>query len=186
MTDPIRQAYKGYTKKVQTVIVNDKLPGAVILIASILLCGVICLFSSCGMKPARADIIDLDIIAQIESSNNPMAYNSRTQAVGLYQITPICLKEFNQFFYADETGELEHPVIEKELFDQSINKMIAKWYLNKRIPQMLAHYGKEINTRNCIIAYNAGIRAVVRGYCPKETKNYLLRYAKLSEKKGKS
>ncbi|HNX03586.1 MAG TPA: HNH endonuclease [Candidatus Cloacimonas sp.] len=34
--------------------------------------------------------------------------------------------------------------------------------------------------------WNAGIRAVVKGYCPKETKNYLLRYAKLAEKKGKT
>jgi hypothetical protein len=49
----------GYTKKVHPVIVNDKLPGAVILIASILLCGVICLFSSCGMTPARAEEIRL-------------------------------------------------------------------------------------------------------------------------------
>ena len=63
MTDPIRQAYQGYTKKVQTVIVNDKLPGAVILIASILLCGIICLFSSCGMTPARADIVDTGRLA---------------------------------------------------------------------------------------------------------------------------
>jgi uncharacterized protein (TIGR02594 family) len=61
MTDPILQAYQDYANKVQSesrpVIVNDKFPSAVILIASILLCGIICLFSSCGMTPARADII---------------------------------------------------------------------------------------------------------------------------------
>jgi len=60
MTDPIRQAYQGYTKKVQPVIVNDNLPGAVILIASILLCGVI-LFLCVGT--AGADIIDTGRLA---------------------------------------------------------------------------------------------------------------------------
>jgi hypothetical protein len=60
MTDPIRQAYQGYTKKVQPVIINDKLPGAVILIASILLCGVI-LFLCVGT--AGADIVDTGRLA---------------------------------------------------------------------------------------------------------------------------
>jgi hypothetical protein len=60
MTDPIRQAYQGYTKKVQPVIVNDKLPSAVILIASILLCGVI-LFLCVGT--ARAEEINIDKLA---------------------------------------------------------------------------------------------------------------------------
>jgi hypothetical protein len=60
MDNPI---LRGYTKKVQPVIVNDKLPGAVILIASILLCGVICLFSSCSVTPARADVIDTERLA---------------------------------------------------------------------------------------------------------------------------
>ena len=34
--------------------------------------------------------VDMSIIATIESSNNPAAYNERTNATGLYQITPIC------------------------------------------------------------------------------------------------
>ncbi len=57
MDNPI---LRGYTKKVQPVIVNDKLPSALILIASILLCGVICLLC---VGTARADIIDNEKLA---------------------------------------------------------------------------------------------------------------------------
>jgi hypothetical protein len=57
MDNPI---LRGYTKKVQPVIVKDKLPSAVILIASILLCGVI-LFLCVGT--ARAEEINIDKLA---------------------------------------------------------------------------------------------------------------------------
>jgi uncharacterized protein (TIGR02594 family) len=57
MDNPI---LRGYTNKAESesrpVIVNDKFPSSVILIASILLCGVILLL--CAM-PARADIISV-------------------------------------------------------------------------------------------------------------------------------
>lgn len=33
--------------------------------------------------------INMNTIAQIESSGNPLAYNERTKATGLYQIAPI-------------------------------------------------------------------------------------------------
>lgn len=123
---------------------------------------------------ARAEVVDLDTIRQIESSGNPLAV-SKTGACGLYQIMPCVLQEYNQFNKTNYSR--------LDLFNPKTNEKIANWYLNKRIPQMLRHYGKEVNTNNCIIAYNAGIRAVVKGYLPKETKNYLNKYARLARTK---
>jgi soluble lytic murein transglycosylase-like protein len=168
MDNPI---LRGYTKKVQPVIVKDKLPSAVILIASILLCGVI-LFLCVGT--ARAEEIDLNIIAKIESGNDPMAYNSRTQARGLCQITPICLKDFtkmNDYWYSDPDY----------LFNPAFNCKVADWYMNKRIPQLLKHYNLSDTLENRLIAYNAGIRAVVKGYCPRETRNYITKYKRIQK-----
>jgi len=166
----------GYVKKVHPIIVNDKLPSAVILIASILLCGVILLFSGC-YEVARADIIDLNIIAQIESSDNPMAYNSRTQATGLYQITPICLADFRQ----NSDWSVAKRVRPEDLFDSYYNQLVANWYFYTRIPQLLRHYHKPVTLENILIAYNAGISAVVKGYCPRETKNYIAKYKRLKK-----
>ena len=115
-----------------------------------------------------AQEVDLKIIAKIESAFNPLAYNPKTQAIGLYQITPIVLREYNQFNKTNYT--------KKDVFNPVINEKIARWYLFVRIPQMLKYYKKEVNLRNIIIAYNAGIRAVVKGYLPKETREYLRKY----------
>jgi len=114
------------------------------------------------------DIINLKIIAKIESNFNPLAYNPKTQAIGLYQITPIVLQEYNQFNKTNYT--------KKDVFNPVINEKIARWYLFMRIPQMLKYYKREVNLRNIIIAYNAGINAVIKGYLPKETKEYLRKY----------
>ncbi|AKI96596.1 lytic transglycosylase domain-containing protein [Kosmotoga pacifica] len=37
-------------------------------------------------------------IATVESSLNPVAYNERTKAAGLFQLTPICLKDLRERF----------------------------------------------------------------------------------------
>jgi soluble lytic murein transglycosylase-like protein len=113
--------------------------------------------------------IALDKIRKIESNDNPKAYNRYSQARGLYQITPICLKEYNNFH--DIKYSLE------ELYNPEINTRIAEWYLQVRIPQMLKHYHKPDTDENRIIAYNAGIMWVVNGKpLPKETKEYIRKY----------
>jgi hypothetical protein len=117
--------------------------------------------------------VDLGIIAAIESSNNPLAYNHRSQARGLYQITPICLKEYCQFnnilvYDADY------------LFNPAFNTKVAEWYLTKRIPQMLKAYGLSVTLENILWAYNAGIGKVKKNIMPKETKLYIAKYKKLS------
>jgi soluble lytic murein transglycosylase-like protein len=120
---------------------------------------------------AHCEEIDLNIIAQIESSNNPLAINRRTQCYGLYQISQVCLTEYNQFHKADYT--------KIDLLNPDVNFQIAKWYIEKRIPQMLKYYRKPITVENLILAYNAGIRWVLKGKVPKETQKYIKKYRRL-------
>jgi len=140
--------------------------------------------ASCDPAPALAsDMIDLSIIAKIESSNNPLAYNQRTQATGLYQITPVCLADFRQnckWGFADY--QLANFTMEN-MFDSYLNFLVAKWYLNERIPQMLKYYNLPDTLENRLTAYNAGIGRVVKGIMPRETKNYILKYKQLSRTK---
>jgi len=113
--------------------------------------------------------LDLSIIKQIESSGNPLAYNKSSHARGLFQITPICLKEYNNFH--TEQYDLS------DLFNPIINEKIAAWYLEKRIPQMLKHFGKDVSLENILISYNAGVSYVVSGKpLPLETVNYIKKY----------
>lgn len=122
----------------------------------------------CGI--AGAEMIDLDKIIMIESSGNPRAWRKADDSRGLYQITPICLKEYNNF----------HPGAEysmDDLWNTSISTVIADWYLNVRIPQMLRHFGVPDSARNRIIAYNAGISYLADNKpLPKKTVAYLKKY----------
>lgn len=66
--------------------------------------------------------INLHVIKRIESNGNPKAYNKRTKATGLYQITPICLKHYNSVHRDKFTME--------QLFDPKSNRTVASWYLS--------------------------------------------------------
>ena len=126
------------------------------------------IFGSCSN--AYAGYIEIGRIVRIESKGNPLAYNRRSQARGLCQVTPICLKEYNNF-HPKEKYTLD------DLWNADINKKIAVWYLEVRIPQMLRHFGCEVNVRNIIICYNAGISYVVKHKALKaETANYIIKY----------
>jgi len=120
---------------------------------------------------AFAEEVDMSIIAQIESSSNPMAisYKGAKYGRGLCQISEVCLKEYNEYtFCPDYTVE--------ELFIAKVNLKIADWYMNKRIPSMLRYYGVEDTVDNRLWAYNAGIGRVVNGVMPEETKRYIEKY----------
>jgi len=113
--------------------------------------------------------IDFEKIMMIESSGNPKAYNKKSQARGLYQITPIVLREWNQY----------HPRMkfkDNDLFNKQVNTHIAKWYLTKRIPQMLKVYKLPLTIENILISYNAGISKTIKGKIPKETQEYINKY----------
>lgn len=142
-----------------------------ILSWAILIAIVVLFLQQC--TPARAEEINMDAIMQIESSGNAFAVNKADDSVGLYQITPILLKEYNTFNKTSYARE--------DLFDASINYKISSWYLTKRIPQMLKHYGKPVTLRNKIIAYNCGIKCVIDDRTPEITKQYLVKYARLTK-----
>jgi hypothetical protein len=118
---------------------------------------------------ARAEI-DMDRIAMIESSGNPLAWNKADDSRGLFQITPICLKEWNNFHPKNQYSM-------DDLWNPIINREIAEWYITKRIPQMIRYYGKPVTDENIIISYNAGISYVKTDKpLPQVTRDYLRKY----------
>lgn len=114
--------------------------------------------------------ISLPILAQIESSGNPAAYNQHSGARGLYQITDICRRDYNRMTHNAITAE--------QLFNEAINYKIASWYTAKRIPQLLRHYGIPVTVDNVLYAYNAGIGKMRQGIMPEETREYIAKYKK--------
>lgn len=115
--------------------------------------------------------VNMEVIKQIESSGNALAYNKAGNAYGWFQITPVCLEDFNR-------ANNEHYSVE-ELFDPQINSRVAYWYFENRLPQLLRHFGLKDSVHNRIIAYNAGIKRLMSGVLPLETKKYLARYDRL-------
>lgn len=117
-------------------------------------------------------IMDMKAIRFIESSNITSAYNAKSGAIGSYQITPIVIKEWNNYNRGPQ-------LTEKDLFNPITNEMVAKWYMNKRIPQMLRYYKVEDTWQNRIIAYNAGISYLIyKRDIPYETEKYIEKYRK--------
>lgn len=124
--------------------------------------------------------VDMQRIYQIESSGNPNAYNRKSQARGLGQVTPVALQEYNKMNKA--------AVQPDQLFVPQVNHQISHWYMNKRVPQMLNAMGIQDTVDNRLAAYNAGagsLRKVLRGQMdmPKETSDYLVKYKKAKKEK---
>ena len=120
--------------------------------------------------------INMEIIKGIESSGNPLAFNKKSKARGLYQITPIVLKEWGNFNPKEVYSE-------QQLFDADINTRIADWYMNNRIPQMLKAYKLSDTPENRLASYNAGIGYLTKKKpLPLETQNYIKKY--LAQQQG--
>lgn len=140
----------------------------------------ITLFLFTALFPCLADsFIDLRAIKTIESNGNPFAFNARTKCYGLYQISEVCLQEFNALEKKDYRLQ--------DLFDSSVNEEIAGWYF-ERLQYMLDHYGIKVNVTTVLASYNWGIGNVVRWYraggsragLPAETRAYIDKYVLLS------
>lgn len=145
----------------------------------LLLCLGLSMFFMLGTLPylfAYAPQVDLSAVAHIESSGNPLAFNSRTKATGLYQITPICFQDFVKF----APKSLSKGINFDGMLDPSKNEIVASWYLSERIPSMLTHFGYEVSTRNVLISYNCGVGCLKRDNLPLETKEYLKKYQRLT------
>lgn len=125
----------------------------------------LCLLFALCQNAFAGELIDLSIIGKIESGQNALANNDR--AKGFYQITSICLKDYNSFHKVKYN--------EHDLFNKSINEKIASWYINIRIPQLLKSKGKAISKENVLISYNCGYTCVDKTL-PKETAQYLIKY----------
>ncbi|MCX6353599.1 MAG: lytic transglycosylase domain-containing protein [Candidatus Aureabacteria bacterium] len=136
----------------------------------------------CLLSHAHAEVaIDLKAIQTIESNGNPSAFNPRTRCYGLYQISEICLKEFNQ-----SKGTMYRP---GDLFDPHTNEMIALWYF-ARLQQIPDRYNIRCSITTLIASYTWGIGNVVKwhrsgavfGDLPHATRCYIKRYHTLRGK----
>lgn len=107
----------------------------------------------------------LHFIVAHESNFDADAVGDAGAARGLCQVQRACLQEYNSF--NKKSFDFD------DMFNPKKNLEVAAWYLSKRIPQMLRFYKKRVDTKNVIIAYNAGIGAVVRSCIPAVTKYYL-------------
>jgi soluble lytic murein transglycosylase-like protein len=117
--------------------------------------------------------VDMDRIYQIESSGDPNAVNNVTGARGLGQIMPGALKEYNHYNKANIQPD--------QLFVPQINHQISVWYMNRRIPQMLNHYGVPDTEVNRVAAYHAGAHNVARGRIGPATQDYITKYNQLGQ-----
>jgi soluble lytic murein transglycosylase-like protein len=126
------------------------------------------IFSFAGV--ARAEI-DMNIIAQIESSGNPNAVSFRGAKYGrgLYQVSEVALADYNR------NRAHSSQVAPESLFDPEVGYRVAFWYISQ-IKRYLRHYGHEVTTNNILWAYNAGIGRVNQGIMPEETKLYIAKY----------
>ena len=132
--------------------------------------GLVCI---CDTAYSNPEIIDLNAISLIESSNNPRAVNAKNGgSYGIFQISPIALKDFNE-----EVGS-KHTI--KDLFREETNAHIAIWLLEVRIPQLLVAANKPVTTKNLIIGWNCGISCLDRKELPKTTKDYLAKYRRIT------
>lgn len=117
--------------------------------------------------------VNMDAIKQIESSGNPLAHNKAEDGRGLFQINPICLKEYNNYHSRQYSS--------RELFEPAVNTRIAIWYMSIRIPQMLKYYKVKDTVENRLIAWNAGISSARKGRIPTTTRNYIKKYYLLTK-----
>lgn len=131
------------------------------------------LFSLCKLASASVvPTINLDVIAQIESSNNPKAIGDNGRSLGAYQLSSGVIKDYNHLYNTQYSHQ--------DALSSKISHKIAFWYLHKRIPSLLKHFKKPVSTKTILWAYNAGIKAVVDNRMPETTKKYLIKYEKLS------
>lgn len=132
--------------------------------------------------------INMGAIVQIESSGNPRAV-SPAGCRGLCQIAEGTWVECCKWLGVSWTWS-------EDAFDPGCNRAVGNYYINHRIPAMLAHYGIDDSVTTRIGAYNAGIGTLLRlwrkhghewlAYAPKETQRYVLRYAELMAKETRS
>lgn len=114
--------------------------------------------------------IDLNKIAIIESSGNPLAIGDNGKAIGLYQLHAGVVKDYNK---ANNTN-LKH----SQMTNPKLAYNVANWYLNIEIPRLLKHYKKPLTVNNVLTAYNKGIGNFLNGV---KAPKYIAKYNKLNK-----
>lgn len=122
----------------------------------------------------KCSSVDLNVIASIESSNNPNAVGDGGLALGLYQLHECVIKDAKRHFKCDYSHQ-------DALNPEKAHK-IANWYINAEIPRLLRHFRIPDTIENRLIAYNAGIRTLTQGrVIPKITKRYIKKYKEMAK-----
>lgn len=122
-------------------------------------------------SPALGEV-NLEIIKQIESNGNPKAVGKAGE-IGLYQISPICLRHYNE----NHHGTWQTTYASRSLFNSNVNKRVAQWYFD------WLQMEKGLTDRDAIIAYNFGYGNLMAGKeLPQTTKDYLKKYKALGGK----
>lgn len=133
-------------------------------------------------QTASAVHIDINKIVKIESSGNPKAENKTTGARGLCQLMKPTWEEVVKKMHKDWSWD--------DAFDGDKNKAVGEYYTNTEIPRMLKHFHIEDSVPARLAAYNWGIGFLKREYekggdwqsrLPKETRDYIAKYKRLSE-----
>lgn len=114
--------------------------------------------------------INLKALSQIESSNNPHAVSflGSRYGRGLYQVSEVALKDYLRY-------HKEERITPDDLFVVAINERVARWLLEKRIPQILRSLKRPVTLETVLSAYN-------KGYSPILAKDYINRYKKAERK----
>lgn len=171
----VRRVHDSNIKEIEKRTEYSAFMVAVCLLGALLLMVVCC-------RSCHAEDINLDIIADIESGGNPLAYNRESGATGEFQITPILLKSYN----ANHDDGYHFKYSMDDLFNSDYAVLIAKWYLNEKIPDYLIRYRIPDTITSRLIAYNWGIGHLRKWFkhgshwnqLPKETRNYVIKYFK--------
>lgn len=130
------------------------------------------LLGNVGVNTLHAEV-SLEAIKQIESGGRADAIGDNGDSVGLYQISYICLKEYNIY-------HIKAPISPAELRSPESNRKVAEWYVGVRIPQMLKARGHSVTIHHILIAYNCGISCLDRTSLPSTTIRYLAKYEQLT------
>lgn len=109
--------------------------------------------------------VSLSAIAQIESSNNPLAVGDGGKALGMFQLHQGVVDEYNRY----HNTLYSH----KDALRREISRKMAYWYLHVRIPQMLRYFKVSDSLENRLTAYNMGIVAVRKG---RKAHSYIRKY----------
>lgn len=122
-----------------------------------------------------ADVwIDPLIIAQIESGGRADAIGDGGLAIGMHQIHAGVVKDYNSWNKTSYKHE--------DMKNSEVSHLVANWYLNTEIPRLIRHYKAIDSIEARLIAYNAGIKRLLKGTLPKNhpSHQYIQKYRSLS------